>query len=271
MTEYLLNAFFGLIVGLVGGYAGIAAAPLLIFLLVTFLGYTQHTAQGTVAAIMLGPMTLPALYVMRDRLRPLLPYAVIGVVTYACISYFGATYTYKFSNQNLRLLFSGLLIVLGLLHMSESLQSKIDWKLRFKVDAIDSEHQFYQALRNVLIMLILGGIIGFIGGFFGIGAGVIMVPLLIWPLGLNKDDARALSLMILLPPVSIGAVIKYNSMGDVLWPMVVVGFAAYFASNYWGAKIGCADTPYRFSIIMGILLLVFGIIHAYLTFKTFGL
>ena len=42
--------------------------------------------------------------------------------------------------------------------------------------------------------------------------------------GVHKDDARTLSLLILLPPVSIGAIVKYESENSVDWAMAGVMF-----------------------------------------------
>lgn len=253
--EYLLNVLFGLLVGFVGGYAGIGGAPILIFLLGTFLRYPQHPAQGTVLAIMLGPMTLPALWVMRDRLRLLLRYVAIGFSAYAGFSYLGALLAYQFSSSDLRLLFAGVLVILGI-------QSVASEGLRRNQSRWASYGAGLHVPLNDWTMSLLGATIGIIGGLFGIGAGVLMVPLLTWLFRMHKDDARTLSLAILLPPVSLGAVIKYSSMGDVFWPMAVVGFFGYFISNYFGAKLGRAHNPGLFRLVMAALLIVLGLIYA---------
>jgi hypothetical protein len=47
-----------------------------------------------------------------------------------------------------------------------------------------------------------------------------------------------MSLGILCPPVSLGAVIKYQGEGDIRWPMVGVIFLTYLMMNHFGAKAG---------------------------------
>lgn len=252
--EYLLNALFGLLVGFVGGYAGIGGAPILIFLLGTFLSYPQHQAQGTVLAIMLGPMTLPAMWVMKDRLRRLLRYIVVSFLAYAGFSYLGAFFAYEFSSRELHLLFAAVLGILGLL-------SFLSARLCSRRTNEYEDCQTRQVSLNVGTMALLGAAVGVVGGLFGIGAGVLMVPLLICWFRMDKDDARAISLAILLPPVSLGAVIKYSAMDDILWPMAGVGFAAYLASNYFGAKLGRAHRPDQFHWVMSILMVVLAFIY----------
>jgi len=253
MTEYILNALFGLGIGFLGGYAGIGGAPFLVFMLGTLLDYPQHLAQGTVVAIMLGPMSLPGVWAMRDRIGPLMKYAAIGVVSYAFFSYFGAHLAYMFSNDALRLLFAGLLAGLGMRHILPDNGTSDD--------GAPAGVSFLP--MNGWTMSILGALVGVVGGLFGIGAGVLMVPILIRFFGQHKDDARAISLAILLPPVSVGAVVKYHGQGDIEWMMVLVGFAAYFASNYWGARLGRAENPRRFGAVLGILLLVSAVLYVW--------
>ena len=86
LLEPALCALFGMFVGFAGGYAGIGGAPFLVAAMVLFLGYDQHLAQGTVLAVMLGPMSLPGVLVMWDRVRLLKVEIGIGVVAYALFS-----------------------------------------------------------------------------------------------------------------------------------------------------------------------------------------
>ena len=239
-------------VGFVGGYAGIGGAPILVFLLGTFLAYSQHVAQGTVVAIMLGPMSLLGVWVMWDRVKPQLRYVGVGVVTYAILSYAGASLAYLFSEDKLRGLFAILLFVIGARHF-----------VSYWTEPAQGEAKAVFRL-NLVSMTVLGSLVGLVGGLFGIGAGVLLVPLLTWLFGAHKDDARALSLAILLPPVSIGAVLRYHAAGDILWPMAGVGFVAYAASNFWGAKLGRAHRSRRFKAVMGLLLLGMGALYAFL-------
>jgi len=102
--------------------------------------------------------------------------------------------------------------------------------------------------------------IGVVGGLFGIGAGVLMVPLFMSLFSLHKDDARALSLCILLPPVSIGAIIEYQNHNAIDWTVAGVLLGLYLLTNHTGARIGRAHDPHTFLRIMGILLGLLGLI-----------
>ena len=231
ICEILLNIIFGLMVGFIGGYAGIAGAPILIFLMTTFLGYHQHLAQGTVIAIMLGPMTLPGLFALRKYIKPLIGYAVIGVCSYACFSYIGAVIAYSFSNNHMRLLFSIFLFILGLYILVYNIRTH---KL--------NNNKGSKIKLNYLSMGIFCSLIGVIGGLFGIGAGIIIMPVFTILFKLNKDKARTLSLLILLPPVSLGAVIRYSISKHVLWPIVIFTMPKQQAMPEQAAGLSCSHS-----------------------------
>ena len=52
-----------------------------------------------------------------------------------------------------------------------------------------------------------------------------------------KNDARTLSMLILLPPASAGAVIEYAAHNNIDWWMSGVLFVLYFVTNPLGAKV----------------------------------
>lgn len=64
-----------------------------------------------------------------------------------------------------------------------------------------------------IIISIIGGIfVGFLNGFFGGGGGMIVVPLLIFLLGIKEKQAHATAIFIILP-LSITSSIIYITQG----------------------------------------------------------
>ena len=188
--EWVTLIAFGAIVGFGGGYAGIGGAPLLVAGLVLALGKDQHLAQGTILAVMLAPMSLPGVVVMRDRVRLLLPHNAMGVGTYAVFSNLGARLAYSLDREGLTLAFAALLILLGLHYVTrrERAGDAVALDPNGPTVTVVSRVPF-----SVLSVGVIGAGVGVAGGLFGIGAGVLMVPILISAVGLHKDDARALS------------------------------------------------------------------------------
>jgi uncharacterized membrane protein YfcA len=72
------------------------------------------------------------------------------------------------------------------------------------------------AVRRLLGFLGVGLTVGFFSGLFGVGGGIIMVPLLILTLGFTQRLASGVSLAAVLP-TSIAGLIGYASGGNVDW------------------------------------------------------
>ena len=64
-----------------------------------------------------------------------------------------------------------------------------------------------------------------------------MVPIMTELMGMSKNDARTLSMLILLPPASAGAVVEYSSHDNVDWWLSAILFGLYFVANPAGAKV----------------------------------
>lgn len=84
-----------------------------------------------------------------------------------------------------------------------------------------------------MALAVVGLIGGFLSGSFGVGGGIVMVPLLIWLTGMDQRRASATSLAAILPSVVIGS-IGYLSHGEV----DLVAAIALGAGTVPGALIG---------------------------------
>jgi uncharacterized membrane protein YfcA len=83
--------------------------------------------------------------------------------------------------------------------------------------------------------IIVGLIAGVASGLFGIGGGVLVVPMLIYWLGFTQHRATGTSLAVLLPPVGLAAVIEYYRNGNVDIRAAMIIAAAMLAGGGIGA------------------------------------
>ena len=70
-------------------------------------------------------------------------------------------------------------------------------------------------MSDALQFIVIGALSGIAAGFFGIGGGVLVVPLLVYWAKFTQHRATGTSLAVLLPPVGIAAVIEYYRNGNV--------------------------------------------------------
>jgi uncharacterized membrane protein YfcA len=74
-----------------------------------------------------------------------------------------------------------------------------------------------------------GFLAGVLSGAFGIGGGIVLVPLLVLLLGLGQHEAQGVTLAVLLLPMGLPAVIAYHRMSPIRWRLVgalIAGFAS---------------------------------------------
>lgn len=245
---YGWEMLISLAIGFVGGYSGIAGAPFIVFFLSKFLGYSQHSAQGTVLAMMLGPMTLvPVIYgrhIVCRRWKEI----TICVLSYMAFSFAGGEIAYLFTSPGLTLLFGVFIAVLGIAY------------ILFSVRQLSSRPR-----RNNTILLAsmvpIGVVVGIVGGMTGIGAGILLMPLLTMWLGVEHREAQTMSLAVLAPPVSLGAVVRYGVVGqDVVWPAWGWMLLAYLITSGIGYKFSFKHSILVLQIVLSVLLIAAGII-----------
>jgi len=64
-------------------------------------------------------------------------------------------------------------------------------------------------------VILIGLGVGVLVGLLGIGGGVVLVPALVYLLRMDQHMAQGTSLLILLPPVGLGALREYWKQGQV--------------------------------------------------------
>ena len=71
-------------------------------------------------------------------------------------------------------------------------------------------------VRLAKILLMACGV-GVLSGLFGIGGGVVLVPLLVLLFGFEQHEAQGTSLVALVPPTGLLAFLGYARAGYVDW------------------------------------------------------
>jgi uncharacterized membrane protein YfcA len=92
-------------------------------------------------------------------------------------------------------------------------------------------------MANYLIVLAIGLAAGILGGFFGVGGGVLIVPALVLLLGVEQHTAVGTSLGALLPPVGVLGAYEYYKHGNLNITCAILLGAGLLLGGYFGAKI----------------------------------
>ena len=115
------------------------------------------------------------------------------------------------------------------------------------------------ALGQLLVVGGIGLLAGVLSGLFGIGGGIVIVPMLVLVVGLTTTQAAGTSLAALLLPVGALGALEYWRGG-----FVDLGFAAILAVGllvgaYLGARLGISLPVEVVQRGFGVLLVIVGI------------
>ncbi len=111
-------------------------------------------------------------------------------------------------------------------------------------------------LGTILILLAIGLSAGIFGGMVGLGGGVIMIPAMVYFLGLSIQSAQGTSLAVMLPPVGLMAVMNYYKAGQLNFKYAAVIAIAFFIGGYFGSKIALNVSPDKMKKIFAIALML---------------
>jgi len=89
--------------------------------------------------------------------------------------------------------------------------------------------------RALAVVIGLTG--GTLGGLVGLGGGFVMVPLMVYLLGMPQHDAQGTSLAILLPPVGCLSVLQYWCAGHVDVAVALWAALGFLVGGWLGGTI----------------------------------
>ena len=114
--------------------------------------------------------------------------------------------------------------------------------------------------QTIFMLVSIGLFAGMLSGFVGVGGGIIIVPALVFFLGLTQHQAQGTSLFVLMLPVVSFAVINYWKSGNVKWEYGLVIAMTFIIGAFLGSKLSLKISP-------GLVQLIFGILMAYISFR----
>ena len=114
--------------------------------------------------------------------------------------------------------------------------------------------------QTIFMLVLIGLFAGLLSGFVGVGGGIIIVPALVFLLGLTQHQAQWTSLFVLMLPVVSFAVLNYWKSGNVKWEYGLVIAMTFIIGAFFGSKLSLKISP-------GLVQLIFGILMAYISFR----
>jgi uncharacterized membrane protein YfcA len=116
------------------------------------------------------------------------------------------------------------------------------------------------SIQTILLLTLIGLAAGMLSGLVGIGGGVVIVPALVFLLGLSQYQAQGTSLFMLSLPVLLLAVMNYWRSGNVNWRFGLVIASTFVVGAFFGSKLALR-LPEAW------VKLIFGLLMAYVSFQ----
>jgi uncharacterized membrane protein YfcA len=91
------------------------------------------------------------------------------------------------------------------------------------------------SLSDIFILIAIGLMAGFTGGALGLGGGIIIVPALVFIMGITQHQAQGTSLAVIVFPVAMLGAYNYYKSGYVNVKFVVILALAFFIGSYLGS------------------------------------
>lgn len=116
------------------------------------------------------------------------------------------------------------------------------------------------SLQTILLLTLIGLAAGMLSGMVGVGGGIVIVPALVFLLGLSQHQAQGTSLFILSLPVLLLAVMNYWRSGNVNWRFGLVIASTFVLGAFLGSKL-------TLRLPEAWVKLIFGLLMAYVSFQ----
>jgi len=114
-------------------------------------------------------------------------------------------------------------------------------------------------ITQFLILIVIGLIAGFVSGSMGVGGGIIIIPAMVFFMGVTQQQAQGTSIAVISVPVALVAAINYYKGGYINLKYSGVIILTFIIGAYVGSKLAVNVPAKILQKSFGILLLLVGI------------
>ena len=244
-----LGFFVGLTLGSLGAGGSILAVPLLVYTV-----NLEAKVATAASLIVVGSIAMvgTVIQVRAGRVR-ILPGTLFGL-TGVSGSVGGSLLNRTVNPDVLLLAFSGVMVIAAWA-MSRHRYSDSPTKVSKPGDP-DTGRTLKVDIQTVVKVMVAGSVLGFTTGFFGIGGGFVIVPMLALILGFTMHQAVATSLLVITIHATAALVSRIGAVDipwDVVLPFTAAGLAGVLVGKRIADKIRSEVLSRAFAVVILIL------------------
>src|SRR5215217_3965184 len=110
-------------------------------------------------------------------------------------------------------------------------------------------------MQQPLTLVLVGILVGVFSGVMGLGGGSVMIPVMVLAFAMTQQQAHGTSLAVMIPPVTLPAVIEYYRKGNVNLHMAGWMALGVLAGSFFGAYIANSIPKESLKLVFGFLLI----------------
>ncbi|MCA6436204.1 MAG: TSUP family transporter [Bacteroidota bacterium] len=114
-------------------------------------------------------------------------------------------------------------------------------------------------MGEIIILLGVGLLAGYLSGLIGIGGGIIIVPVLVYLLNMNQKMAQGTTLFMFLFPIGFLGVYNYYKAGYIDYKTAGIIAATFIIGSYFGGKTVVHIDTKIIKQIFGAIIILIGI------------
>ncbi|MEM0444910.1 MAG: sulfite exporter TauE/SafE family protein [Nitrososphaerota archaeon] len=255
--EILLQVFLGFGVGVIGALLGIGGGFIVVPFLLLYHGFSPGWAAGTSLLVVLINALSGFIAFFRQK-RVDIKMATAFTIGSVPGSIIGSVSTAFLSSAIFRILFAGALGAAAAYLISRpevGVGGEGVVKGGRPRKLVDSAGREYSYVLNLPLVSLFAVLSGFIAGFFGVGGGIVNVPVMVIFLGVPAHIATATSHLVLVVTSATG-IATHASLGHVeLLTGMLIGAGALFGAQA-GAKISQKLRGRTIEILLALFLIV---------------
>jgi uncharacterized protein len=233
-TVFAVNLAIGIVAGVLAGMFGIGGGVVIVPALILFSGFTIVQANGTSLAALLLPVGILAV----------ISYYRAGLINIRISAYVSSglilgVIAGSYIALNIPVSFLKIFYGIFLLYVSWSFMDPVALWKKFvnKEEVINNKPEKHHTSYRFYFYLLVGITAGILSGMFGIGGGLVIVPILIAFLHFDAKKAIGTSLGALLLPVTFPGVVMYHNAGQLEFGYAIPVAAGLVVGALFGAKI----------------------------------
>ncbi len=114
-------------------------------------------------------------------------------------------------------------------------------------------------MNQIIILLIVGAVAGYLSGLIGIGGGIVIVPVLVYFLAMNQKEAQGTTLFMFLLPIGCLGVYNYYKEGQMNYKYALIMAITFVIGSYFGSKTALALDTKMVKQIFGAMIILIGL------------